>query len=176
MTANHIQTVFGYQTNDGQKFHDLGEAQKHTRRSLYGIIFDRAVAADLKFARLDKDLLMDFLMTGGTALAKIATDPLAATAPVYANGSKIMPGAATTVPFRPRTLDPAATVAGGIDPATGQPIDALKTAMENVTEAERAEAARTKFGAHPLDTQLDEVELESELGRVMAEARKNSGA
>ena len=70
-----IATVPAYQTVDGQRFHDLGEAQTHTRRELFAAIRARACRGNPEFARLDKDLLIDFLMENGSMIGGASREP-----------------------------------------------------------------------------------------------------
>lgn len=72
----NIQTINGYQTADGQKFHEITEAQTHARRALYGIVHDRAVAGNTALGILPRETVIDFLMAHGQQIASIALDPL----------------------------------------------------------------------------------------------------
>jgi len=154
MTANQISTIAAFRTQDGKEFLKLADAQNHTRRSLYRIIHDRGVALNIDFGALPRETLIDFLMQMGPAIASVARDELNAEPPVFASGgtvTAVRPGNPVKV-AEDRNTDQSVSVRTFIRSTP----DPLKSAMNAVDDAERAEAERraqaaAKFGKHPLD-------------------------
>lgn len=70
-----VKTVIAFEAHDGQKFHSLGEAQIHTRTELFRHIYRVRCAARPEFARLDQDLLVEFLFASTPILAQAMTEP-----------------------------------------------------------------------------------------------------
>jgi len=72
-----IKTVPAYEAADGSKFHDLPDAQDHTRRSMLEAAINAAVKANPQFARLDKPLLTEFLLMTGKHVGAVMAESLA---------------------------------------------------------------------------------------------------
>lgn len=81
--AYQIKTVAAYQAADGTKFHDLAEAQAFTRRKMVEAAIDGAVKSNAQFARLDRNLLIDFALLAGRHLGAVMSESLAAAPQVY---------------------------------------------------------------------------------------------
>lgn len=71
-----IRAVVSYETADGKHFTDLQEAKTHTRAGLHLAIYKAAIKTDEKFAHLDKELLVDFLMSFDRQIATVAADQM----------------------------------------------------------------------------------------------------
>lgn len=72
-----IMTVPAYQTSDGERFHDLAEAQTHQRRALYSTTYDKLCQSDAtKYAKIDRALFIDAMMAVGTHVGFIANEKL----------------------------------------------------------------------------------------------------
>ena len=72
-----IKTVAAYQAADGTKFHNLAEAQDFTRIKMVESAIDLAIKQNAQFSRLDRKLLIDFLLLSGDVVGKIMAEPLA---------------------------------------------------------------------------------------------------
>jgi len=79
-----IKTIPAYAAADGAKFHDLAEAQAHTRKQMIAATIRAACKDNSEFARLDKDLLTDFLLLTGRHVGAVMAEPLAAQPDIYA--------------------------------------------------------------------------------------------
>lgn len=79
MTPNMdvIQTVLAFQTSDGERFHDLTQAQGHARRRLIDGLYLHAAKQDVAFAALPRELMIDFLMKHSKDVAKVHSLTLA---------------------------------------------------------------------------------------------------
>lgn len=71
-----MKLIKAYETPDKQRFFDEEEARKHERRYDYGNHVDLAVKSRPEFARLDRELLLDFLMQHGSTIGKLADSPI----------------------------------------------------------------------------------------------------
>lgn len=71
-----MKLIKAYETPDKQRFFDEEEARKHERRYDYGNHVDLAVKSRPEFARLDRELLLDFLMQHGSTIGKLADAPI----------------------------------------------------------------------------------------------------
>lgn len=71
-----IKTVPAFQAADGQKFHDLSEAQGYTRKQMLAAAHGAACKVDPKFARLDRDLFIDICLHSGKLIGSIMAEPL----------------------------------------------------------------------------------------------------
>ena len=71
-----MKLIKAYETPDKQRFFDEEEARKHERRYDYGNHVDLAVKSRPEFARLDRELLLDFLMQHGQTIGKLAESPI----------------------------------------------------------------------------------------------------
>lgn len=71
-----IKTVPAYESADGKKFHDLGEAQSHTREQMLQAAVRAAIKDRAEFSRLDNRLLVDFLLLAGKSVGAIMAEPL----------------------------------------------------------------------------------------------------
>lgn len=87
--AFQIKTVAAFEAADGTKFHSLGEAQDFTRRKMVEAGIETAIKANPQFARLDKPLLVDFLLMTGRHMGAVMAEPLAPTDPRYATGGEV---------------------------------------------------------------------------------------
>lgn len=66
-----IQTKLAYETSDGEKFHDLAQAQGHARRRLMDGLYLHAAKQDVQFAALPRELVLDFLLKHSKDIAKV---------------------------------------------------------------------------------------------------------
>ena len=76
-----IKTVAAFQAADGTRFHDLPAAQAFTRNKMLESAIDLAVKQNAQFTRLDRKLLLEFLLLSGEVVGKIMAEPLAPTEP-----------------------------------------------------------------------------------------------
>lgn len=67
-----MKMIKAYETSDKKRFFDEDDARNHQRRYVYGELVETAVSTRPVLARLDRELLLDFLMTFGSAIGKIA--------------------------------------------------------------------------------------------------------
>lgn len=147
MTQPIITITQAYETFDGKKFHDVTEAQDHTKTCVYSALIDRAVKANVKYAHLDKALLIEFLKERERDVAIVSHDPLT---PVNPQAREVEPKAPTA--FRPDPLKSAAVVHPKfMEPVAGE--SRLATAMNNVdrafqTQPKNAEQAIRAEEAH----------------------------
>jgi hypothetical protein len=68
--------IQAYQTSDGNRFYDVELARQHARTLLFHRLVVDAVRANPQFARLDPELLIEFLNVHGTAVGETADAPL----------------------------------------------------------------------------------------------------
>jgi hypothetical protein len=159
MAKAPIQTILGYQTADGEQFHDLGAAQTHTRSLLHKSIHDHAIKQDTRFALLDKALLLDFLMAYDRVVAGVVAERFAPE-PVSQSTAAELADAAGLKIANVHTGGPVASNVTGLRPAapvtqSGRPLpeavrpDPLKSAMQAV------------------DSKMDE-ELGAEVSKIMS--------
>ena len=75
-----MHKITAFRTVDGEQFFNEDAARTHERT--YGMlgVIERAVKADPDFARLDRDLLLAFLLKHGAVAAKVALAPIPAQA------------------------------------------------------------------------------------------------
>lgn len=67
-----MKELIGYETSDHTRFWNIDEARRHERRFDFGNQIDTAVKSDPRFARLDRDLLIDYFMQHGSTVGKLA--------------------------------------------------------------------------------------------------------
>lgn len=196
--SHQIQTVFAYKTGDGQKFHDLAEAQIHTRKSLLGMQYDKLCKEDPNFAKMDRGLFVEATFKAGTLIGEIMRDTLSPKAPVGLHQGGIVDAAAA-----PRIIDKATPALRQISErvaegsrTTGIPADKIppigkpplameateSAAMQALRElSERDQAGRimtnTPRAGEPADARarmaqadVDEAALEAELEASLNEA------
>lgn len=71
-----MKKIIAYETPDKQRFFDENEARNHERRYNFGNQIDTAVRSNPQFARLDRDLLIDYFMQHGSTIGKLADSPI----------------------------------------------------------------------------------------------------
>lgn len=71
-----MKKIIAYETPDKQRFFDENEARNHERRYDFGNQIDTAVRSNPQFARLDRDLLIDYFMQHGSTIGKLADSPI----------------------------------------------------------------------------------------------------
>lgn len=71
-----ITIVPAYAAADGKRFHDATEAQAYTRNKMLDSVITAAAKENPAFARLDHDLLRDFLLRTGRTVGAIMAEPL----------------------------------------------------------------------------------------------------
>lgn len=151
-----IQTKLAYETSDGEKFHDLAEAQGHARRRLMDGLYLHAAKQDVQFAALPRELVVDFLLKHSKDIAKVHSLTLA---PEALTGDDARLGGASAVnrPERPAAFAGAQSMTEGgtvmsASPTTVRPFppktepqtpSRLQSAMRTVDneEAKRRDAA-----------------------------------
>lgn len=123
-----IQTNPVYTTLDGEHFFDKEQARHHAQGLLFGAAIDAGVEHNPQFARLDRDLMIQFMRTFGTRIGEMARDPLHI-APIQSATTE--PAATAETKTQPRTITP-------IDRRPPMPStrgDILGQAMQNVDAA-----------------------------------------
>jgi hypothetical protein len=73
-----IKTVPAFQTADGTRFHDIKEAQGHTREQMLQATVRAAIKDRAEFSKLDNRLLVDFLLLTGKHVGAVMAEPLEA--------------------------------------------------------------------------------------------------
>lgn len=141
-----IRTVAAYETVDGQKFHNVVEAQEHTRFFLIDSIIASALKADPQVARLDPDLLRNFCRKYGAHLGNVMGEPF-----------KPLPSE-ELVKLNPTITN---TTRPGEAPRHGDKVEMHGTIYPSRPVSKAPELAmpygsgKTDFGAHPLDPRPD---------------------
>lgn len=67
-----MKQIPAFETPDKKRFFNEDEARTHERRYDFSNLVDSAVRGDAKFARLDRELLLDFLTKHGSTAGKLA--------------------------------------------------------------------------------------------------------
>ena len=71
-----MRKIIAFETPDHQRFFNEDEARKHERRYDFGNQIDTAVRSEPQFARLDREMLIDYFMQHGSTLGKLADSPI----------------------------------------------------------------------------------------------------
>jgi hypothetical protein len=74
--AYQIKVVPAFQAADGTRFHDVEEAQKFTRDNMLKATISAAVKQNPQFAKLDPELLREFLLLTGKHVGAVMAEPL----------------------------------------------------------------------------------------------------
>lgn len=126
-----IKQIPGFQTHDGQKFHNLADAQNHTKDSLILGLFEGLCRTEHRFSRLDAGLFKDAVKRIGVQIAQVIQDPMEPARPV---------GKAPELAMPYGTLH---------DPQPGETIQRAKDPMEGVRSTARAEDVVRQSRANP---------------------------
>lgn len=71
-----MKLIPAFETPDRKRFFDENEARDHERRYDFGNLIDVAVRGNPQFARLDRELLLDFLTKHGSTAGRLADSPI----------------------------------------------------------------------------------------------------
>ena len=71
-----MRKIIAFETPDHQRFFNEDEARKHERRYDFGNQIDTAVRSNPQFARLDREMLIDYFMQHGSTIGKLADSPI----------------------------------------------------------------------------------------------------
>lgn len=80
--AYQIKLVPAFQAADGTRFHDVDEARKFTRDNMLKATISGAVKHNPQFAKLDPELLREFLLLTGKHVGAVMAEPLDVIDPV----------------------------------------------------------------------------------------------
>lgn len=144
-TSYALQTSVAFTAFDGKQFHDLAEARTHVRGELYTRVLADACRDKPDFARLDKDLLVEFLMTHGPRLAKIAVDPFnPAPLPQEKPATQQPAAQAPAIPAARPDASPAPSAARKL-------MNLAERGLESVRPVPMAGTPAREWPKHPLD-------------------------
>lgn len=115
--AYQIKVVPAFQAADGTRFHDVEEAQKFTRDNMLKATISAAVKQNPQFAKLDAELLREFLLMTGKHVGAVMAEPLT-----------------------PVSTTPAPAVTVTNTPRPGETQDQADARLRRLVERERAEA------------------------------------
>lgn len=74
-----MEKIIAYRASDGTKFYDETECRDYERRLKLEALIIQASANRPEFAKLDTELLIDFMLIKGQAIGEIVGDPIEAT-------------------------------------------------------------------------------------------------
>lgn len=154
-----IKTIAAFQAADGTKFHDLAEAQSFTRNKMIESAIDLAIKQNAQFSRLDRKLLIDFLLLSGEVVGKIMAEPLAPTVPASAGVVAAMKEGANAeeLAARLRRVSEGNRAAAHLEPGQRMP----QAVNPDIFQTEN----RTLAAARAVDEKELERDVEAELAR-----------
>lgn len=112
--AYQIKLVPAYEAADGTRFHDVDEARKFTRDNMLKATISGAVKHNPQFAKLDPELLREFLLLTGKHVGAVMAEPLDVFNPSSAAATEV------TVTNTPRAGESAAQSAARLRPGTDE--------------------------------------------------------
>ncbi len=167
-----MKTVTIFESANGARFNDEAEARTHERRDNFSTLFGAAMAASPMYARLDRELMLDFLMQHGIAVGEIANNPLTVEPPYKtkpADEIKEIPFREMLAQDRRKLLEPARS-----SPALGasyigvRPTHHIQNVRETAAGTVTCEVVE-RAGLNPADPSLDakiETTLHGKAGTV----------
>ena len=87
--AYQIKLVPAFQAADGTRFHDVEEARKFTRDNMLKATISAAVKQNPQFAKLDPELLREFLLMTGKHVGAVMAEPLDVFNPASAAATEV---------------------------------------------------------------------------------------